>query len=90
VTSGPIREMLAHDSFDCPLSTLHIVYIKADAVAVAKLILRKISVQVPFAAMLVDANHAALEDRKEAFFAGMNAGDDRFLVGLSPMVGSLF
>jgi hypothetical protein len=67
VTSGPIRETLAHDSFDCSLGTLHVIYAKADTIAIAKIVLREISVEMLLAAMLIDADHAALEDRKEAF-----------------------
>lgn len=37
------------------------------SVAVPEIILRQISVQMFFAAMLIDALHAALEDRDEAF-----------------------
>ena len=40
---------------------------KARAVAIAEIELGEIAMQVSFAAMLIDALHAALEDREEAF-----------------------
>jgi hypothetical protein len=61
--SRSIGEALPDDALDCDLSTLNVIYTEPDAIAVAKIELGKIPVQVLFAAMLVDALHAALEDR---------------------------
>src|SRR5260370_27722164 len=59
VTSGPIRETFAHDSFQCPLGSLYIIHTQPHAVAVAKIEFRQIAVQVLLAAMLVDALHTS-------------------------------
>jgi hypothetical protein len=67
VISRSIGKALPNDAFDRPFGTLHIVNTKADAIAIAEIELGKISVQVFLAAMLVDALHAALEDRIVAF-----------------------
>ena len=48
-------------------SRVLVVHAELGAVAVAEIELRQIAVQMLFAAMLIDALHAALEDREEAF-----------------------
>ena len=67
VTSCSISEPLADDTFYRAFGALHIIYAKPDAIAIAEIKLRKIAVQMLLAAMLVDAFHAALEDRIVAF-----------------------
>src|ERR1700680_3973528 len=63
VTSRSIREALANDTLDRPLSAFDVVNPEPHAVAVAEIELGKISVQVLLFAMLIDALHTALEDR---------------------------
>jgi hypothetical protein len=87
VSRPRIGEALSNDTLDCSLSALHIVNSETDAVAIAEIELRKISVQMAFAAMLVNAFHATLEDRIEAFDSiGMDVPANVFL---SAMVHAL-
>lgn len=61
--SGAICEPLADDALQRFGSTRIIAVTERNAVAVAKIVLRQIAVQVLLTAMLVDALHAALENR---------------------------
>ena len=61
--SRSIGQTLSNDSLDGDLGALDIVDPKANAVRIAEIKLVQISVQVFFLAMLIDALHAAFEDR---------------------------
>ena len=62
-----IGQAFANDAFERTIRALHVINAQPDPVAVAKIKLGKIAVQVFFLAMLVNAFHAALEDRIVAF-----------------------
>ena len=66
LTSPPIGQAFAFRALNGDLGAGRIVVAEADAVRVAKIELGQIAVQMLLAAMLVDAFHAALEDRIEA------------------------
>src|SRR4051812_2196879 len=55
VTSGPIRETFAHDSFQRQFGAMHVVYAEANAVAIAEIKFREIAMQMLFCAMLIDS-----------------------------------
>ena len=76
VTSRPIGQPLADDALHGAGGALHVIYAEPNAIAIAEIELRQIAVQMLLAAMLVDALHAALEDRVVAF-DGVGADDDR-------------
>src|SRR5262245_37877210 len=59
-TRPPVSEQLADNAFQC---SVIIAIAKRDTMVVAKIILCQVAVQMLFAAVLVDAFHAALEDR---------------------------
>src|ERR1700735_668047 len=61
--SGPICQSLPGNSLKRAACASIIIHAKRNAVAVAEIKLREITVQMLFGAMLVDALHAALEDR---------------------------
>ncbi len=61
--SRSIGEPLADDTHKGALGTLHVIYAKPNAVAIAEIEFAQIAVQMALAAMLVNALHAALEDR---------------------------
>src|SRR6478672_8242737 len=63
VTRRSIGQTLANDAFQCALGALHIIYAKPDPIGIAEIELRKITVQMLLAAMLVHTQHAALENR---------------------------
>jgi hypothetical protein len=63
----PVSEPLSNDAFNRAFGALHVIYAKANAIAVPEIELRQISVQVLLFAMLIYAFHAALEDRIVAF-----------------------
>jgi hypothetical protein len=63
VMSRSIGEPFPNNALDGDLGALNVIYTEPDAVAIAEIVFRKISVQMLFAAMLIDALHAALEDR---------------------------
>jgi hypothetical protein len=65
--SRSIGETLSNDTFDCARGALYVIYAEPDAIAIAEIEFGKIAVQMLFAAMLVDALHAAFEDRIVAF-----------------------
>ena len=57
----PIGEALAFDAAQSAIRALGIVHAKAGTVRIAEVELGKVAVQMFFAAMLIDAFHAALE-----------------------------
>ena len=61
-TNPPIGEALAARASEQVIGALGIFDAKGRATVVAEIELRKVAVQVGFAAMLVSAVHAALED----------------------------
>jgi hypothetical protein len=67
VTSGAVREALAHDSFRRALGAFHVVHAKPNAIVIPEIEFGQVAVQVFFLAVLVDAFHAALENREVAF-----------------------
>lgn len=64
--SCPIFQALPNDALYGAFGVRHVVNAERNAVAVAKIELAEISVQMFFSAMLIHTFHAALEDRKEA------------------------
>jgi hypothetical protein len=62
-----IGEPLAFHALQKTLCAVLIVYAKRDAVVIAEVEFSKVAVQVIVSAVLIDALHAALEDRKETF-----------------------
>ena len=74
--SRSIGEAFPNDAFDRALGALYVIYAKPNAIAIAKIEFGKVAVQMAFAAMLVDAFHTALEDRKVAF-NGVGVDDSR-------------
>jgi hypothetical protein len=70
----PIGQTLAGETAKGLAATLPIIAAVRDPVVVAELELRDIPMQMLLGAMLIDALHAALEDREAAFNrVGMNA-----------------
>jgi len=67
VMRRPIGQPLADDSSHGASGTLHVIYAQANAIAIAEIELGSVAVQMFFAAMLVDAFHAAFENRIVAF-----------------------
>ena len=65
--SRSIGEPLANDTLEHRIGAVRVVVAEGDTVAVAEIELCQIALQMLLAAMLVDATHPALEDRKEAF-----------------------
>jgi hypothetical protein len=63
VTSRSIGQPLADCTLNRAGGTLNVIYAEPNAVGIAEIELAQISVQMFFTAMLVDALHAALEDR---------------------------
>src|SRR5262249_1684881 len=66
-TSRSIGEAVADDAFNFAFGALHIVTPARNSVGVPAIELRKIAVEVFFLTVLVDALHAALENREIAF-----------------------
>src|SRR6266852_3067713 len=92
VVRRSIRQPLADDAFHGTFGALNVIYAKSDAVAISKVELCEISVQVLLFAMLVDAFHAALENAVEAFngiSVDVVANTFRFTVVDSFMAGEL-
>src|ERR1700687_1328170 len=67
VTSRPIGQSLADSALNRAGGTLNIIYAEPNAVAISEIEFRKITVQMLLGAMLIDALHAALENRVVAF-----------------------
>jgi len=63
LTSRSIGEAFSNDTFDRALGAPYIIYPEPDAIAIAEIEFGKVAVQVLFAAMLIDAFHATLENR---------------------------
>ena len=63
----PPHEALAFRAFDRRKRAVDIATAEPDAVIVAEIKFGKVAVQMLFGAMLIDALHAAFEDRKRAF-----------------------
>ena len=57
-----ISEPLTLDADQSAISAVAVIISGLDPMRVAEIIFRQISVKMPFAAMLIDADHAALED----------------------------
>src|SRR5689334_13996249 len=74
VTSLPVGQPLPNDALQRLLGARHVIHTPRDAVAIAEIELREIAMQVLLFAVLVDALHAALEDRIEAL--NRVGGDD--------------
>jgi hypothetical protein len=64
--SRSIGEPFAHDALQRAFRTLAIVASEPNAIVIPEIELRKISVQMPLATVLIYALHAALEDREKA------------------------
>ena len=62
-----ISQPLADDAFERAISALSVVDAEFDTVRISEIELREIAVKMLFAAVLIDALHAALEDRIVAF-----------------------
>jgi hypothetical protein len=67
LTSRSIGETLSNDAFDRALGAIYVIYAEPDAIAIAEIEFGKIAVQMLFAAMLIDALHAAFENRIVTF-----------------------
>lgn len=63
-----IRQALALCAFERKGSALHVVHAKLLAVAVAEIELAQIAMQMGFAHVLINAVHAAFQDREESFY----------------------
>src|SRR5271170_6480855 len=57
-----VRQSLSQNPFHCATRPSLIVHTQRNAIAITKIKLREIAVQMLFAAMLIRALHAALED----------------------------
>ena len=58
-----IGEALSNNAFNCTPGALYVIYAEPNAIAIAEVKFREIAVRMLFLAMLIDALHAALEDR---------------------------
>src|SRR5580693_7722031 len=74
VISCSISKPLADDTLHRSRGTFHVIYAEPNAIAIAEIVLGEITMQMLLAAMLVDALHAALENREIAF--NRVGGDD--------------
>lgn len=82
-TNPPIGEALAADALQGIVAAFNIANTKLSAIVVAEIELGEVAEQVLLSAVLVDAFHAALEDREEAFNrVGVNAAADIFAGGV--------
>src|SRR6202051_995213 len=80
VTSRSIGQPLADSALNRAGGALNVIYAEPNAVAISEIELRQIAVQMLLLAMLVDAFHAALEDRIVALNGvGRNIVADVFL-----------
>jgi hypothetical protein len=66
VVSRSIGQPLAGDALQGDIGACHIIYAEPDAIGIAEVEFCEITVKVFLAAMLVDADHVALEDREIA------------------------
>src|SRR6266702_1034881 len=67
LTRRGIGQALATGALESATGPLHVIYAQANAIAIAEIEFCEIAVQMLFAAMLVDADHATLEDGEVAF-----------------------
>src|ERR1700724_288113 len=67
VVSRSISKPLSDDTFQRAFGAFYVIYAKPNAIAIAKVKFGEIAMQMLLAAMLVDALHAAFEDRIVAF-----------------------
>jgi len=91
-TSRFVGEALALGSRDAASSALFVVDAELSPVVPAEIELREVTVEVLGVHLLVDADHAALEDREEAFDGvGVDIAPDVFLLGVNDdlVAGSL-
>src|SRR5262249_916761 len=65
--SPPIGEALSPDALERLVRALNVIHAKLDAVGVAKIEFARVAMKVLVPAMLVRADHPALEDGEEAF-----------------------
>ena len=63
VTSLPIGEPLTDDALHGSFGALHVIYAEPNAIAIAEIKFRKIAMQMFLSTMLIDALHAAFENR---------------------------
>src|SRR5271166_3185996 len=64
-TRLPVREPLPCDAEQRPFGARNVIIAGFDPIRVAEIVLRKVAVQVLFATILVDPDHASLENRIE-------------------------
>ena len=67
LTSRSIGEALPNDAFNCSFGALYVIYAKPDAIGIAEIEFCNVTVKVLFRAVLIEAFHAALENRIVAF-----------------------
>jgi len=78
-----IHQALAFDALHGLDGAVNVAVAEFDAVIVAEVKFREVAVQVLLAAVLIDAAHAALEDREEALDRiGVDVTPDIFFVGV--------
>ena len=62
-----VGEALAYNPLNCERGALYVIYAQADTIAIAEIELRSVPMQMLLAAVLINAAHAALEDREVTF-----------------------
>jgi len=78
--SRSIGKALSDDAFDGAFGALYVIYAETNAIGTAEIKLAQIAVQMLLCAALIDAFHAALEDRIVAFDGiGMDVAANIFL-----------
>lgn len=78
--SGAISQALPDNAFQSQLGTLYVIYADTDTIVITEIKLRDIAVKMPLFAMLIDAFHAALKNRKIALNGiGMHVVADPFI-----------
>ena len=78
-----IGQALARDALDRNFRAVGIAVAEPDAVIVAEIIFRQVAMQMLLFAVLIDALHAAFEDREETFRRiGVNIAASVFLRGV--------
>jgi hypothetical protein len=83
VTSLPVGKPLSDHALQSAFGPLYVIAAKPNAVSITEIELRKIPMQMLFLAVLVDALHAALEDRKVAFHGvGVHDTEHVFFCGV--------
>src|SRR5579859_1256494 len=76
VMSRSIGQPLADCALNRPCGALNVIYAQRNAIGIAEIVFAQIAMQVLFGAVLIDALHAAFEDRIEAF--DRVGGDEAF------------